>query len=81
MRSADLLIAITDATHSWPELPRSADLSISSRADLGARRDADLALSAVTGEGVEAIVATIRERLVPRADVVHPGPWRFDARL
>jgi tRNA modification GTPase len=38
-------------------------------------------LSAITGEGMSALVAVVRERLVPFEDQQHPGPWLFDQRL
>src|SRR5690606_39018361 len=44
---ADLLIAITDAQHDWPELPRPPDLRLASKADAAARSDADLAVSGI----------------------------------
>jgi tRNA modification GTPase len=81
MESADLLIAMTDAEHEWPELPRPADLHLGAKADLAPRDDADLAVSATTGAGLDELTAIIRERLVPAADLTHPGPWKFDDRL
>ncbi len=81
MERADLLIALTDAEHDWPQLPRDADLRVASRSDLGRRGDADLQIAALHGEGLEALVKRVRDMLVPPADLVHPGPWLFDARL
>jgi tRNA modification GTPase len=81
MRRADLLVAVADAAQGWSALPRSPDMRITARCDLGARPGADLALSAVTGEGMEAFVGSVRDRLVPPADLAHPGPWLFDPRL
>jgi tRNA modification GTPase len=78
---ADCLIAMTDAAHDWPRLPRPPDLRLAARADLGARADADLALSARSGAGLGDLTAAIRELLVPGDDLGHPGPWRFDRRL
>ncbi len=80
MQEADLLIAMTDADHDWPALPRSADLRIANKADLRRRKDADLLLAAATGEGVAELVGRIRDLLV------HPGdeaaalrrPWLFE---
>ncbi|MCA9284890.1 MAG: 50S ribosome-binding GTPase [Phycisphaerales bacterium] len=77
MRSCDLLIAMTDAEHDWPDLPRPPDLRVAGRCDLGARADADAVVSAKTGEGIEAFVRIVRERLVPAADLAHEGRWGF----
>jgi tRNA modification GTPase len=78
---AELLVAATDAAHDWPALPREADLRIATRADLGTRPDADLAVSAVTGAGLNELVRAARDALVPPEDLTHPGPWVFDPRL
>lgn len=84
LRRADLVIAITDAAHDWPAIERVPDLRVASRADLGRRHDleaGDLEIVAPRGEGIETLVREVRERLVPSADLAHPGPWRFDERL
>jgi tRNA modification GTPase len=78
---ADLVIAMTDAEHGWPALPRTADLRLASKADAGGRDDADLCVSATTGAGIPELVAAVRDRLVPPADLEHPGPWLVDSRL
>jgi hypothetical protein len=81
MEEAAMLIAMTDAAHEWPILPREADLRVSSRADLGRRGDGDLALCTPRGEGVAEVAAAVRDRLVPAMDLADPRPWRFDGRL
>jgi tRNA modification GTPase len=78
---ADLLVAMTDHERPWPGLPRPPDLSVASKADLGARGDADLGVSAVTGAGIAELVRRVRDALVWPEDLAAPGPWRFDARL
>jgi tRNA U34 5-carboxymethylaminomethyl modifying GTPase MnmE/TrmE len=78
---ADFVIAMTDAEHAWPRLPRAADLRVASKADVEGRDDADLAVSAANGTGISELVATVRDRLVTPADLEHPGPWLFDDRL
>ena len=91
---ADLLVAMTDVDHDWPKLPRSPDVCVINKIDLGgdaacADRTCDwansdvpmLRISATTGEGIPGLVASIRERLVPDADLQHSGPWLFDERL
>ena len=45
-------------------------------------RDIDApAISAITGDGIEDLLERIRERLVPTADLDHPGRWDFLGRL
>ena len=58
--------------------------SPASRAALGPsdpRPAADLRISALRGTGISDLVTAIRDRLVPPADLAHPGPWLFDERL
>ena len=81
MIEADLLIALTDAEHEWPKLPRPADIKVGSKSDLRPRGDADICISAVTGAGISEFVAHVRDRLVYPADLTDPNPWRFDDRL
>lgn len=81
MHDADLLIAITDRDLDWPTLPREADLRVASRSDLGERTDADVCVSAITGDGLSQLVRTVRNHLIPPADLAHDGPWIFDDRL
>jgi len=81
MDSADLLIAMTDYEHNWPELMREPDLKVANKADIRAREDADLAISATAGAGVAEFVKRVRDTLVPPADLAHDGPWLFDERL
>jgi hypothetical protein len=75
IEECECVLAITDAGHDWPALPRTPDLRIGSRCDLGRRGDVSLHVSAVTGEGIAELVAAIRETLIPSADLAHPGPW------
>jgi len=83
MIGADLLIGMTDSVHDWPRLPREPDLRIASKADIAPRDDADLSISAVTGEGVPDLVQLVRDRLVSPEDRRHATerPWLFDDRL
>jgi tRNA modification GTPase len=81
MASADVLIAMTDAEHDWPTLPREADLRIAGKADLGVRSDSDLSVCGLDGRGLAELAAVVRDRLVPREDLADPGTWRFDPRL
>ncbi len=79
----DLLVLACDARH--PPLddlrerlaPASA-MTLALRADLGVPGHlVDARVSAASGEGLAELVATIRESLVPRADLESPRPWRF----
>jgi hypothetical protein len=72
---------MTDDEHGWPTLPKTPDLRVAGKADVGRRDDADLSVSATTGDGVPGLVAAVRDLLVPPADLEHPGPWLFDLRL
>ncbi|MEL6497211.1 MAG: GTPase [Planctomycetota bacterium] len=85
IEAAHLLIAIGDAASGDP---RSAtthpiDIVVAARSDLG-RPDwpADHTVSVQAGgerahAGLADLVAGIRDRLVPPADIASPDPWRF----
>ena len=40
-----------------------------------------ISISALQQTGLSQLVTTVRDHLVPPADLQHPGPWRFDDRL
>ena len=42
----DVRVAMTDAAHDWPILPRAPDLRVASKLDVSRRTDADLSLIA-----------------------------------
>jgi len=48
-----------------------------SRELAGQAASAELAVSARTGAGLDALVARVRDLLVPPEDVSDPRPWRF----
>jgi hypothetical protein len=82
---ADLLLLASDPMTDAVE-PQSLGLSpalptlrVRLRADLDARRGEPgmLCVSAHTGAGMAELVAAIRDRLVPPADLADPAPWRF----
>ena len=91
MQPADLLIAMRDHEHDWPNLPRQPDLYIVNKADQRApaampsagsgTMHAPLQVSAQTGTGLVELTAAVRELLVPSAALHHPGLWVFDVRL
>jgi tRNA modification GTPase len=80
---ADLLIAMSDHEHDWPELPREPDLRIFNKIDLdqSSKRSKVLGVSAKTGAGMAELVTAVRSALVPDEDLMHPAPWVIDERL
>lgn len=87
---ADLIVLACDraSAHALPGveavLPVSVPvLRIALRADLGTpdRGHFDLALSAHTGEGLEAFAALLRETLLPQTILETPRLWRFHPHL
>ncbi len=81
LEECDLLVAAADAGSDWPRLPREPDLRIALRPDLGRRTDADLTVDGRGGAGLSELEQAIRRRLVPDADLAHPGPWDARGRL
>jgi tRNA modification GTPase len=83
MCRADLLLAMTDVEHDWPVLPRPADMLLGSKADAAVRQDADVSVSALTGQGIADLVVAARDLLVPPADreAARTTLWLFDERL
>jgi 50S ribosome-binding GTPase len=87
--SADLILVCRDAGAAEPaaatppatkgeSLP--AALAVATRCDLApARPSTALAVSATTGEGLDALTAAIRTALVPDAALTDERPWRFAA--
>ena len=85
---ADLLIALTDHESAYPQLSRQPDLRVFNKIDLlpspsgrGAGGEGPICISALHGTGLAELVTTMRDHLVPPADLQHPGPWLFDDRL
>lgn len=74
---AHLIISATDHEQPWVEDPPRVDLRVALKRDRGRRDDGDLSITAINGEGIDLLVGTIRERLVPDADLRDPRPWRF----
>ena len=77
IEKADMLILARDMSSSWIETDREPDLRLSLRSDLGLCRDADVCVSAHTGEGLVELVECVREHLVPMMDLGSNRPWRF----
>ena len=94
IESADLLLVLTDHEHGWPPLPRDPDLRVLNKIDLMSKEASrrvlaagdiraapDLRISALQNTGLAELVTTVRDHLIPPADLQHPGPWLFDDRL
>lgn len=90
MTRAALLVAMRDAEHDWPILPRNADVFVFNKVDRptgdlgngdGTTPDRAIQISALTGYGQPQLVRAIRDGLVGPAELAHPGPWLFDPRL
>lgn len=79
--TADLVIALTDPFEPWPALAREPGLRVANKRDLAVRPDAEVCISALTGEGVDQLVEVVRERLVHQSDLEATGPWLFDERV
>jgi hypothetical protein len=78
-RRADLVLLCGDAGSGPPIVDEGgAILRVGLRSDLGlAAWGPELRVSALTGDGIPGLVAAVRERLVPRAALDDPRPWRF----
>ncbi|MBX3354472.1 MAG: 50S ribosome-binding GTPase [Phycisphaeraceae bacterium] len=78
--AADLVVSLAEPGGGWPDAPRT-HLRVLNKGDLpeaSASREAaeaDLVVSSKTGDGIAALVARLREMLLPQADLDHPGPW------
>ncbi|MEZ6234159.1 MAG: GTPase [Phycisphaerales bacterium] len=83
LHSADLVLRCGDATAPPLDLApdvasNAAILTLALRADLAPPDfPHDHAVSAARGQGIDALAAAIRERLVPAAAIASPAPWRF----
>ncbi len=80
IEAADLVLGLGDARSPDPRsvMSRTPDLVVASKGDLGLPGWAcDLTISAVTGEGIDTLVARVRDALVPPSDLDSPEPWRF----
>jgi len=85
---ADFVIALAAPSVAWPELDRTPDLRVFAQIDRAEessaspeRCDADTAVSAHTGEGLDALRRLIRDALVSQSDRASTRPWMFDPRL
>lgn len=78
-RAADLVLLCGDpATPCLEFSSRSMVLRVCLRADLGDPSwSPDIAVCSQTGAGVDDLVRSVRERLVPDVALADPRPWRF----
>lgn len=84
--AADLLVLLAGPDQEWasidgeaasrPRILRAMSKSDLPEADGSPRsREADLAISAATGEGMSEFVRAVRDALVPPEDLEHAGAW------
>ena len=87
LRDADFVISLAAPGIPWIDLPRVPDLRVYTKSDTDeagrdpARSQADLVVSARSGDGLRALREAVRERLVPKHDRESRRPWIFDPRL
>lgn len=85
LAAADLVVAVAEPGGRFPgraELGgRAADLCVATKSDVGAVANADLAIAAATGAGLDSFARLVRSRLVPDEDLASDEPWAFDGRL
>lgn len=91
LRDADLVISLAAPGIPWIDFgfgpARKPDVFVYAKCDDAAassdalRAQADVSVSAHTGEGLKQLRELIREKLVPKADRDCTRPWIFDPRL
>jgi len=87
LRDADFVIAIAAPGVPWLAFDRAPDLRVYAKVDDAAakldplRVQADVCVSARSGEGIDRLREAIRDALVPPADRANERPWIFDASL
>ena len=86
LQDADFVISLAAPGVPWLTLDRPPDLRLFGKSDIAApddaaRTNADLVVSAATGEELATLRQLVRDTLVPRADRESKRPWRFDPRL
>ncbi len=73
---AVLTILIADDTHDWFETDNHA-LRIATKSDIKDKADADLCVSAHTGENMQELTLLIRDAIVPPKILKSDKPWFF----
>ena len=81
LREADLVLALVDPDSPEPPLlARRVDLVVANKSDLGTTSE-HRAISATTGQGIEALAATLRTMLIPDDALENERPWLFHQSL
>jgi small GTP-binding protein len=75
---AVLTILIADADHYWKETTQD-QLKVATKSDIEARDDADICVSAHTGENMQELAVAIRDVIVPPKMIQSEKPWFFSA--
>lgn len=77
-RGADLVISCGDPTHEPLDVGAGVCVRVCLRSDLGTPTwTPDVCVSCRRGDGLETLVAAVREALVPMRVLQNPGPWKF----
>ncbi len=74
---AVLTISIADTKHKWLENKSQSDLKICTKSDIQARDDADLCVSAHSGENMQELAIAIRDAIIPPEVLESDEPWFF----
>jgi tRNA modification GTPase len=74
---ATLTILITDHENNWQVTTRDS-IQVATKSDLQTRDDADLCVSAKTGENMLELSVAIRDAIIPPEVLRHDGPWFFE---
>ncbi len=76
---ADLVLLVADAHTQFPAMPTldQSAIRVGLRSDRGATAGAAVSVSALSGEGLDALSRLIRDTLVPADALADPRPWRF----
>ena len=73
---AVLTILIADADHDWT-LVTKRHVKVATKSDLEARNDADICVSAHTGDNLQELAVAIRDAIVPPKILQSEQPWFF----
>ncbi|MBC8201074.1 MAG: 50S ribosome-binding GTPase [Planctomycetes bacterium] len=73
---AILTILIADAAHDWEESTQD-HLKVATKSDVKIRDDADVCVSAHTGENLQELAIAIRDAIVPPEMLQSDKPWFF----
>ena len=71
-----LTILIADADHDWT-LVTKRHVKVATKSDLEARNDADICVSAHTGDNLQELAVAIRDAIVPPKILQSEQPWFF----